>query len=69
MPLTKKLLSFPRNKHIKAYWAQWDSLMFDNEVLYHVNGKETLSSDAVIQQLVVPKELGEQVLQQLHGTR
>ena len=43
--------------------------MFDNEVLYHVNGKETLSSDSVIQQLVVPKELGERVLWQLHSTR
>ena len=43
--------------------------LFDNEVLYHINGKETLSGDAVIQQLVVPKELGEQVLWQLHGTR
>ena len=31
--------------------------MFDNEVLHHVNGKETLSSDAVIQQLVSPKNL------------
>ena len=40
-----------------------------NRRLYHVNGKETLSSDAVIQELVVPKELGEQVLWQLHGTR
>ena len=43
--------------------------LFDNEVLYQVNGKQTLSGDAVIQQLVVPKELGEQVLWQLHGTR
>ena len=34
-----------------------------------INGKEALSGDAVIQQLVVPKELGEQILWQFHGTR
>ncbi|MDA8002457.1 MAG: hypothetical protein MPL62_14355, partial [Alphaproteobacteria bacterium] len=57
----------PFSGHTKAYWAQSDSLKLENGVLYRK--WETTAGDTTLLQLVVPKELQEHVLKQLHGTR
>ena len=55
----------PYNGITKAYWSQWDSLQLVNGVLFQ--SWETPAGDKVIRQLVLPRDLQPQVLQQLHG--
>ena len=55
----------PYNGITKAYWSQWDSLQLVNGVLFQ--SWETPAGDKVIRQLVLPRDLQPQVLQQFHG--
>ncbi|MCG8621537.1 MAG: hypothetical protein MJE68_05995, partial [Proteobacteria bacterium] len=55
----------PYNGITKSYWTQWDSLQLMAGVL--VRRWETPSGDRIIKQLVLPRDLQPQVLQQLHN--
>ena len=57
----------PYSQPTKIYFAQWQSLKIFNGVLYRL--WETSSGDAVIKQVILPKSLRPQVLQQLHNTK
>lgn len=54
------------NQASKAYWAQWQSLSLIDDVLYR--DWETPQGDRVVKQLLLPKKLRKQVLQQLHDS-
>ena len=55
----------PYNGITKSYWSQWDSLQLMEGVLFR--RWETPSGDRIIKQLVLPRDLQPQVLQQLHN--
>ena len=57
----------PHNQTTKVYCAQWQSLKLSNGVLYCM--WETPSGGVTILQLVLPKSLRHEVLQQLHNTK
>ena len=57
----------PHNDNTKVYCAQWQSLRVFNGVLYRL--WETPSGDATVKQLILPKSLRTEVLQQLHDTQ
>ena len=50
----------------KAYWAQWGSLTMSNGVLYRM--WETPAGDRSIKQLILPRTMRSEVLQQLHSS-
>ena len=52
------------NEATKLYWAQWDSLRLKDGVVYRL--WETPSGDSTVWQLLLPRKLREEVLQQLH---
>ena len=55
----------PHSQATKVYCGQWESLRIFGGVLYRL--WETPSGDATIRQLVLPKSLRSEVLQQLHN--
>ena len=55
----------PHSQATKVYCGQWKSLRIFGSVLYRL--WETPSGDATIRQLVLPKSLRSEVLQQLHN--
>ena len=57
----------PHSDNTKVYCAQWQSLRLYNGVLYRL--WETPSGDAIVKQLILPKSLRSEVLQQLHNTQ
>jgi hypothetical protein len=57
----------PHNLTTKLYCTQWQSLKLPNGVLYRIC--ETPSGVATVLQLVLPKSLRHEVLQQLHNTK
>jgi len=56
----------PHGEYTKVYWSQWQGLHLSDGLLYRL--WETPSGDSVIKQLVLPKALRPEVLQQLHST-
>lgn len=57
----------PHSQPTKIYCAQWQSLKVFGGVLYRL--WETPSGDAIVKQLILPKSLRPEVMQQLHGNR
>ena len=57
----------PHSRTTKVYCAQWQSLKLQNGVLYRI--WETPSSDATVLQLVLPKSLRPEILQQMHNSK
>ena len=57
----------PHSQTTKVYCAQWQSLKLTDGVLYRI--WETPSGDATVLQLVLPKSMRHEVLQQLHNTK
>jgi hypothetical protein len=57
----------PYSQTTKVYCVQWQNLKLTNGVLYRI--WETPSGDATVLQLVLPKSLRHEVLQQLHDTK
>ena len=55
----------PHSETTKCYWAQWESLMLRDGVVYR--RWESPAGDRVILQLVVPKKLQKEIFLQLHG--
>ena len=56
----------PYSETTKTYWVQWESLLLRDGVLYRL--WETPAGESSTKQLVLPKELREDVLQQLHSS-
>ena len=56
----------PHSETTKSYWSQWESLLLQEGVLYRL--WETPAGDRSIRQLVLPKDLRAEVLQQLHSS-
>ena len=54
----------PHNEAAKIYWAQWNSLRRKDGIAYCL--WETPTGDSTLWQLVLPKKLRDEVLQQLH---
>ena len=57
----------PHSQTTKVYCAQWQSLKLTDGVLYRI--WETPSGDATVVQLVLPKSMRHEVLQQLHNAK
>ena len=57
----------PHSQNTKVYCAQWQSLKLFNGILYRI--WETSCGDAKVLQLILPKSLRREVLQQLHNTK
>ena len=56
----------PYSETTKAYWSQWESLLLESGVLYRL--WETPAGERSIKQLVVPKEMRAELLQELHSS-
>ena len=56
----------PHSEATKSYWSQWESLLLEEGVLYRL--WETPAGERSVKQLVVPKEMRPQLLQQLHSS-
>ena len=66
-PPWEEIVPHKFNDNMRVYCAQWQSLQLFNGVLYSL--WKTPSGDATVKQLILPKSLRSEVLQQLHDTQ